>query len=156
MTKRELVEYLDNRVRKCRYLLEKIPEDKWNWKPADNLMMLGDLSNHLATLLDVESAIFESRLTSETYAAKVEAMRKDNRADLLYMARECHIRAMKFYAAMSEEDFETEAFTTPAGTTMSFKGGLLAELEHFTHHRSQLWTYLCQLGVPVDPCDLWN
>ena len=156
MTKRELMEYLDNRVRKCRYLLEKIPEGKWHWRPAENLMTLGDLANHVAMLLDVESAIFEGALTKESYAAKVHAMRKDNKPGLLNMARECHARAMKFYGAMSEEDFETEVFTTPAGTTMSYKGGLLAELEHFTHHRSQLWTYLCQLGVPIEPCDLWN
>jgi uncharacterized damage-inducible protein DinB len=156
MTKRELVEYLDNRVRKCWYLLDKVPEDRWNWRPAEGLMTLGELANHVATLLDIESAMFAGGLTKESYAARVQAMRKDNKQALVTMARECHARAMKFFSTMSEEDFETDAFTTPAGTTMSFKGGVLAELEHFTHHRSQLWVYLNQLGVKIDPCDLWN
>jgi uncharacterized damage-inducible protein DinB len=155
MTKRELLEYLDNRVRHCAYLMEKIPEDKWNWKPADHMLSLGELANHVATMLDIESGMFAGGLTRESYAEKLRSMQKEDKAGLLAMARECHARAMKFYGSMSEEDFETEAFITPAGTTMSYKGGVLAELEHFAHHRSQLFTYLQFLKVELDPCDMW-
>jgi len=155
MTKRELLEYMDNRVRNCAYLMEKIPADKWNWKPADHIMSLGELANHVATMLDIESGMFKNGLTKESYAEKFSKLQTNDKAGLLVLARECHARTMKFYAAMSEEDFETEAFVTPAGTTMSFKGGVLAELEHFAHHRSQLYTYLLMLNVQLEPCDMW-
>jgi len=155
MTKRELVEYMDNRVRRCWRLLDKIPEDKWDWRPAEKMMTLGEVANHVATMLDIETAIFEGKLTQEGYAERVKAMEKNNKQDLIAASRECHTRAMKFYQAMSEEDFETETFTTPAGTTMTYKGGVLAELEHYTHHRSQLYLYLGLLGVELEPCDIW-
>jgi uncharacterized damage-inducible protein DinB len=63
---------------------------------------------------------------------------------------------MKFYAKMTEEDFETETFVTPSGNTMTFKGGVLAELEHLAHHRTQLYMYLRILGVDVGACDVWE
>ena len=155
MTKRELVEYMDNRVRKCWYLLEQIPEGKWNWRPAENMITLGELANHMTTLLDIESGMFAGNLTKEVYEEKVRSATKDDKQGLIAAAREHHARAMRFYAEMPEEDFETAAFTTPAGTTMSYKGGVLAELEHWAHHRSQLFLYLGLLGVTIEPCELW-
>jgi uncharacterized damage-inducible protein DinB len=155
MTKRELLEYVDNRVRNCLYLLEKMPEDKWHWQPAEHMMSLGELANHVATMLDIESGMFSGGLNKQSYDKRLGELRKSDKSALLALARECHARAMKFYAGMSEEDFETETFVTPAGTTMSYKGGVLAELEHFAHHRSQLYTYLQLLNVKIDPCDMW-
>jgi len=119
------------------------------------MMSLGELANHVATMLDIESGMFKDGLTKESYAEKFSKLQTNDKAGLLVLARECQARTMKFYATMSEEDFETEAFVTPAGTTMSYKGGVLAELEHFAHHRSQLYTYLLMLNVQLEPCDMW-
>ncbi len=156
MTKREIIEYMDNHARRCWRLLERIPEDRWDWRPIDSLMTLGDVANHMAFLLDIESQMFVKGLTSDEYTKKLEAMKRKTKAELLDKARESHNRVMKFYAKMSEEDFETETFVTPSGHTMSYKGGILAELEHLAHHRTQLYLYLRILGVDVGACDVWE
>ncbi len=156
MTKRELVEYMDNRVRNCWKILDAIPEDKWDWRPVEHMMALGELANHLITLLDIESEIFSGNLTPESYEEKVKARTVADKTSLIAASREYHTRAMKFYQGMTEDDFETGTFTTPFGTTMSYKGGVLAQLEHFAHHRTQLWCYLNILGEEVDRCDLWK
>lgn len=146
---------LDHEMATTRKLLERVPEERADWKPHPRSMSLGDLSAHLANIpfwgtmtmqvpeLDLnppggpgfKSPTFES--TRATLARFDENVRQ---------AREA-------VAAASDQDFMVPwtlknggqaIFTLPrVAVVRSFV------LSHMIHHRGQLSVYLRLNDVPV-------
>lgn len=133
--------------------LEKVPEDKFTWKPHDKSMTLGRLASHIAEIngwvdntinndvLDFAVADykpFEPKTTTEllkfyddNYNKAVEIL-KSNASDENLMGM------------WSLKNGETTYMTMPRIAVM--RGFVLS---HAIHHRAQLGVYLRMLDVPV-------
>jgi uncharacterized damage-inducible protein DinB len=150
-----LLPEFDHEMANTRKTLERVPEDKFGWKPHEKSMTMGRLANHLADIpvwalhgleqdsLDVNPPGGESRKPSEV----------SSRKELLALFDKNVAAARAAIAGASDEKFGKpwtllnggqEVFTLPrAAVLRNFV------LNHSIHHRAQLGVYLRLNDVPV-------
>jgi uncharacterized damage-inducible protein DinB len=144
-----LAEY-DHEVSTTRKLLERVPDDKFVWKPHAKSMTLGALATHLARLpqwagpilndtrFDLATAPSPGELTSraDMLAAFEEGTKLArgwmNRTDAEFLARWTLCRGAQ------------EIFSMPR--IAAFRSFVLS---HMIHHRGQLSVYLRLNDIPV-------
>jgi uncharacterized damage-inducible protein DinB len=135
-----------------RRVLERIPEDHWDWKPHEKSFTLGDLALHVAALpvmqenilredgLDVAESQTEDRVPSTRDAVLA---RFDSRCEAVRQALD----------ELSEDDLTSlytlsqggrELFSHPRHVVLRSMG-----ISHLIHHRAQLMVYLRLLDVPL-------
>jgi uncharacterized damage-inducible protein DinB len=146
-----LIPEFDHEMATTRKVLERVPEEKFDWKPHAKSMSLGDLATHVANIVWWG----EVTLTQPDYNLEGQARRPTaaGRADLL-STFDKNIAATR--AALSaRSDAELMApwslkhgkqtfFTMPkAAVWRSFV------MNHLVHHRAQLSVYLRMHDVPV-------
>ena len=124
----------------CRLL----PPEKWNWKPTEKIFTAGELICHMAHSQRwfAESVVrANSKWRPDEAAGSINSLEKG----LLHLT-ECHTYAVELYRTLSDAQFE-ETIETPYG--FDARRWQLAEgmLDHETHHRGQLHTYLRLLDV---------
>lgn len=151
MITQSLLPEFDHETANTRKTLERIPEDKFGWKPHEKSFALGSLSQHLATIpmwgmmtmvvdkLDIGNAPQPPKAETK---AEILAMFDKNVAD-----------ARAALAAASDE-----AYLQPWSLLMNgqnlFTMPRIAVyrsmvMNHIIHHRAQLGVYLRLLDVPV-------
>ena len=141
----------DHETTTTRKLLERLPDGKFEWKPHDKSMSLGQLAGHLATMLSWgETTLNQSEFD---LATDVPRPPLSNRAEIL-AAFDKQAAATR-QALTGKLDSELMApwtlkrqgktmFTMPKAAVMrSFV------LNHMIHHRGQLSVYLRLHDVPV-------
>ena len=147
----ELLRELETEADATRRVLERVPEDRLEWRPHPRSMTLGELAMHVAV---VPGAIAELALlpafevntpvprpgasgTAELLAALGDSLAKVRRA-LAGMDD----AALDLPWRMMDGDREVMAIT---------RGALLRSvmLNHWYHHRGQLTVYLRLTGAPV-------
>jgi uncharacterized damage-inducible protein DinB len=147
-----IVPTYDQEMRKTRTVLERIPEDKPDYRPHEKSMAMGRLAVHVARLpqfaitilttpsLDLAAAkwpplIFESR---EKLLAGFDALAADARALLL---------------AATDEQLEQKWKLTFGEKIITDEPRVLSYhtffLNHLIHHRAQLGVYLRLNDLPV-------
>jgi len=145
----------DLEMANTRKTIERVPEDKLDWKPHDKSMSLGGLATHLANIpswtvntftqdeLDLASpGVPPFRLEqAKSRAALLGAFDKnvaEGRAALLNASKE------SWGQSWSLLNGGKKIFTLPRAAVMrSFV------MSHMIHHRAQLGVYLRLLDVPV-------
>ncbi|MDH3271352.1 MAG: DinB family protein [Gemmatimonadota bacterium] len=146
-----LLPEFDHEFAETRKALERIPEDKLDWKPHEKSFSLHALSGHLAEIpnwmrVTLEMDVFDldapyERVVPETkeeILSTFDAQLKD--------AREALARAS------GETMMETWSMKKNGEVVMSMpKGAVLRSFifNHNVHHRAQLGVYLRMLDVPV-------
>lgn len=150
-----LLPEFDQEMKSTRKCLERIPDDKFNFKPHLKSFSMGALAVHIATMLDwgvvtLGSDSFDyAPVGGEPYVPPVA---KTN-AELLAMFDEASV---KFRAALAAT--ENDAMMNPwslmaAGQTMFTmpKAAVLRGMifNHIVHHRGQLSVYLRLCDIPV-------
>jgi len=142
----------DHEVGTTRKLLERVPEDKWDWTPHEKSMKLGRLACHVAELTQFATSIAKS---DSMDFAKGEYIVIDaaGRAQLLEAFDQAAAGARAAIAGSSDEDLMKPWSLLMNGKplmTMS-KAGVLrtAMLNHLIHHRGQLSVYLRLTNTPV-------
>jgi uncharacterized damage-inducible protein DinB len=150
-----LLAEFDQEMKTTRKCLERIPDDKFNYKPHPRSFDMGALAVHIATMLDWGALTLES--DSFDYAPEggepyVPPVAKKN-AELLALFDKA---AREFRAALAAA--EDEAMMRPwslkaAGKTLFtmpkvavFRGMIF---NHLIHHRGQLTVYLRLNEIPV-------
>ena len=145
----------DQEMATTRRVLERVPEDKLDWKPHAKSMSLGQLASHVAQLPDWVSNIF----TADEFDFRPPdappfkgADCKTNRELLDLFDRSLAI-ARKAIGGAREESLET-AWTLKAGPHTIFSSPRWNVyrgfgMNHMVHHRAQLSVYLRLLDVPV-------
>jgi uncharacterized damage-inducible protein DinB len=138
-----------------RKVLERVPDEKWNWKPHEKSGTAGWLAGHVGTIpewltmtLNTESLDY-APVDGPTYTPP----KLENRVQVL--------------AAFDKGSSEARAALTSASDTDMMKGWTLLAggkeiftmpraacirsmiLNHLIHHRAQLTVYLRLLNVPV-------
>ena len=148
----KLIKELTGEARTTRRLLERLPEDRFDWKPHAKSMTLGQLSMHIAGL-PLGIAMLVERLSVEAPVVPLPSPR--SRAEVLEALDRSVEEATRRLAAWSDEDLDAEWTLTGGGApilTMP-RGDLLRALmfNHVYHHRGQLTVYLRLLDVPLPP-----
>ena len=143
---------LDNEAKTTRSCLERIPADKFSWKPHEKSMAFGHLASHVAEMfgwtpstlgsdeLDF-SKMDHKPFVPETSEHLLEFFDKNVREamETLHNAPD-----ELFMENWTMRNGETVYFTMPKGAVMrSFI------LNHIVHHRGQLSVYLRLNDIPV-------
>ncbi len=143
---------LDAESAATRRLLDRVPEDRLDWRPHPKAMSLGQLAHHVAAIpgsicklaqldgLDGNGRSFEPATAS-------------GRASLLATLDES-LAAMRAFLGDLSEERAGAPWTMNAGDRVLFsvpRIGMLRTIafNHLYHHRGQLTIYLRMLDVPV-------
>jgi uncharacterized damage-inducible protein DinB len=145
----------DQEMQKTRKTLERVPDDKWNWKPHETSGTVGWLAGHIATLPDWATMTVK---TDQLDYAPVggpayEPPKVENRTELLVAFDKGSAEARAALAAVSDQDIVKD-WTLLAGGKTVFSMPRIAcirgmVINHLIHHRAQLTVYFRLLRVPV-------
>ena len=145
-----LPEY-DHEVATTRKVLERVPDDRFDWKPHQKSMSLGQLASHLATMLSWGTATLNA--SEFDVGGDFTPPQLKTRADLLasFDKEAAATRA----ALASKNDAELLApwsLKREGKTIFSMpKAAVLRSfvMNHMVHHRGQMSVYLRLNDVPV-------
>ncbi|MDP8988783.1 MAG: DinB family protein [Acidobacteriota bacterium] len=142
----------DHEMSTTRKLLERVPEDKWDWTPHEKSMKMGRLACHVAEL--PYFATFAAKSDSMDFAkGEYKMVEAANRQQLLEAFDKLAAAARAAIAASSDEDLLKPwslMMDSKALLTMP-KAGILRTvmMNHLIHHRGQLSVYLRLTDTPV-------
>jgi len=142
---------MTNEAQTTREMLNRIPDNKFDWQPHEKSMNIERLSNHIAELpgwvtmvLNTEELDFlKSPYVPTTYA---------NKKDLLSYFEET-LKAALASLEQASEDQLSEPWTLRQGEIILSQGSKLDMIRmsysQIVHHRAQLGVYLRLLNVPI-------
>jgi uncharacterized damage-inducible protein DinB len=141
----------DREMAQTRRVLERVPEDKMEWRPHAKSMTLGRLALHVAEIPGLAGAVaalpgLDISKTDFNRAAK-------SRQELFEAFDKASAQAREAVAALKDESLlDTWEMTLNGRTVLSMpRAGAYRTLamNHLIHHRGQLSVYLRLLDVPV-------
>jgi uncharacterized damage-inducible protein DinB len=145
----------DHEMANTRKTLERVPEDKFGWKPHEKSMSLGGLSTHLANIPSWTANTFDvDELDIAPVGGPPFRLTEVKSHDELLEAFDKNVASAR--AALekaSDENWQgqwsllsggNKIFTMPRTAVM--RGFVMS---HLIHHRAQLGVYLRLLDVPV-------
>lgn len=146
-----LLPEFDQEMATTRRLLERVPDDKFDWKPHDKSGTMGWLAGHVATLPFLGTVALTQ--DSIDMASAPRPPKANNRADLLATFDKTAAEARKAIAAASDEHLMKSWSLINGGKTLltlprvAVLRGFF--MNHLIHHRGQLSVYLRLNNVPV-------
>lgn len=152
LTREDILQELDQEAVTTRRVLERVPEDKLDWRPHEKSFSLGELAMHVATIPGALAQVS----TLESFQVKPDGIPRpsaSSTAELLGALDQSLTRAHEIVGAMDDEslatpwkmvDGERELLSIPRS---AFLRSVM--LNHWYHHRGQLTVYLRQTGAPV-------
>jgi uncharacterized damage-inducible protein DinB len=150
-----LLPEFDNEMSNTRRTLERVPEDKFEWKPHEKSMPLGQLAVHLATL--PTWAVYALAQDSLDIAPPGEAPQSmpevGSRGELLSLFDESVSSAREALAGASDERMLGDWSLLKGGRTILTMPRVAVlrsfVMNHNIHHRAQLGVYLRLNDLPV-------
>lgn len=143
---------LQHEAATTRKVLERVPEDKFEWQPHEKSMTFGRLAVHIAEMFGWMETTMK---TSELDFAENEfkPFEPKTNAELLEFFDEKIEEATKALENTSDESF-METWTMKNGEQVYFTMPKIAVLRtfcmnHIYHHRGQLSVYLRLNDIPV-------
>ena len=148
-----LLPEFDQEMAATRRVLERVPDDKFAWKPHEKSFSMGGLASHIATMMTWMDDTM-NRLEFDLEGMSPEEMNKvaKNRAELLSWF---DANAAKARAALNRPDADYWVpWTLRKGahvflTTPRYTWVRSFHLNHIVHHRAQLGVYLRMNNIPV-------
>ncbi|MGF7039905.1 DinB family protein [Mucilaginibacter lappiensis] len=146
-----LLKEMEQEAQTTRKMLERVPNDKYQWQPHEKSMTIQRLANHIAELPTWVTMTFN---TSELDFDKNPYVDNtiNNTADLLNFFEESLESGKTSLAAANEADLEKE-WTLRKGDyiiSVRSKGDIIRmAYSQIVHHRAQLGVYLRLLNVPI-------
>jgi len=147
-----LLQDFDMEMANTRRTLERIPEDKPDYKPHEKSMPMGKLARHVATLPKLGTFILTTPsldLTTAKWPEMTFSTREKLLADFDALAAEAHAAL----AAASDADLAApwkfsfgEKVISNGPRSLAFRHMFF---NHLIHHRAQLGVYLRLNDVPV-------
>jgi uncharacterized damage-inducible protein DinB len=145
----------DQEMQNTRKVLERCPDEKWNWKPHDKSGTLGWLAGHIATLPGWTTMTIK---TEELDYAPVngpsyQPPKTGDRAEALAVFDKEAAEARAALAGVSDDEM-MKGWKLLAGGQEIFVMPRIAcirgfVMNHLIHHRAQLTVYLRLLNVAV-------
>lgn len=146
-----LLPEFDHEFAETRRALERVPEDRFDWKPHEKSYSLHDLAAHVAEIpmwltVTLETDVFDFE---EEYERDVP----ETKEEILETFDAQLAAAREALAEASDDDLrETWTMTNGDETILSRPKAAVVRsfvLNHNIHHRAQLGVYLRLLDVPV-------
>lgn len=154
-TTKTILPEFDNEMANTRKTLERVPDDKFDWKPHEKSMSLGTLSSHVANIPGWTASTFagdELDLQPEGAEPYSEPEAKSTK-ELLEMFDKNVASARAALEAATDEAWQGKWSLKMAGKTFFtlpraavIRGFILS---HLIHHRAQHGVYLRLLDIPV-------
>lgn len=150
-----LLPELDHEMAGTRRVLERVPDDRFDWKPHPKSMTLGRLASHLAelpvwgegTMVVTELDIMPVGQPKQTGANLA------NRAEILALFDKSLAAARTAIGKGTDADFMVPWTLKKGGATIFTLPRIAVlrsmVLNHNVHHRAQLGVYLRLLDIPV-------
>ncbi|HVI48458.1 MAG TPA: DinB family protein [Chitinophaga sp.] len=146
-----LLKEMEKEAVTTRKMLERVPEDKYNWKPHQKSMTILRLATHIAELPGwVTLTLTTPELDFAKYDYKPEPL-NDNKELLAYFERS--LADGRQHLEQANEAQLEENWTLRDGDAI-FQTTSRAEMIRITysqivHHRAQLGVYLRLLDIPI-------
>ena len=146
-----LVPEFDHEMVTTRKLLERVPEDRLDWKPHAKSMTLGGLATHVATIvwwgevtLDRSEFNAEGQQVAALAASRAELLQTFDKNVKVTRASLAAKTDGELMAPWSLKNGKQTFFTMPKAVVWrSFV------MNHLVHHRAQLSVYLRMNDVPL-------
>lgn len=142
----------DQEMKTTRRLLERVPDDKFDWKPHVKSMSMGRLATHVAEL----AAFGTGMLTTDGIdfdKGGYKPATATTRAELLALFDKTTAEARAAIASASDEHLMKHWHMIYKGQKMFDEPRAVAlrgmALNHLYHHRGQLSVYLRLNDIPV-------
>lgn len=146
-----LLKEMDQEAQTTRKFLERVPVDKFGWKPHEKSMSLQNLVVHIAELpgwVDMGLSTEEMDFATSPYQPTPVSDSKE----LLTLFEESYEKGKSALQQASEEDLAKE-WTLRNGdqviSTMTKYEVIRHSFAQTTHHRAQLGVYLRLLDIPI-------
>jgi len=152
MLNQPLIAELKHEAAATKRMLERIPEDKFDWKPHQKSRTLGLLASHVAELPGFLNSIL-TRDEIDFAKGDYKAYQTKTPEELMNLFQEKVDEALETLKNTGDEKMQ-ENFTLHSGDHIiaSVPRGVAARsmaLSHIVHHRGQLSVYLRLLDIPV-------
>ena len=145
----------DHEMANTRKTLERVPDDKFDWKPHEKSMTLGGLATHLSNIPSWTAYTFDRDQLDIAPVGEepLKLPQADSQSKVLESFDKNVASARAALAAATDEDWQGKwallhggkaIFTLPRTAVM--RGFVM---NHLIHHRAQLGVYLRLLDVPV-------
>ena len=144
------VQELEQETATTRRVLERVPNDKLDWRPHPKSMSLGQLALHVAT---IPGNVAELLTRSPVPVPQFTQPAASSASELMPALDESVSKAKQVLGTMDDAAMgsiwrlvhgDREIMAVPRGAM--FRAIML---NHWYHHRGQLSVYLRELGVPV-------
>lgn len=143
---------LENEAKITRTCLERVPAEKFDWKPHEKSMTMGRLATHVAEMFGWAKSVAElAELDFSTIDYKPFEPKSTD--ELLGFLNQLLIEAKDAIGRMTDEQFRQD-WTLRNGETIYFTMPRVAVMRtmvfnHIIHHRGQLSVYLRLNDIPV-------
>ncbi|HMB28831.1 MAG TPA: DinB family protein [Blastocatellia bacterium] len=152
-----LLPEFDQEMANTRKALERMPDDKFDWKPHEKSGTMGWLANHLANLPSwtVYTINQDSLDLAPTDGESIKWEGKGSRQELLDYFDKNVGAARAAIAEASDEEFLKSWSLLKGGVTLMTLPKIAVMrgfvMNHIIHHRGQFTVYLRLNDVPVPP-----
>src|ERR1700730_7541050 len=135
----------DQEMQNTRKILERVPDDKWNWKPHDKSGTVGWLAGHIATLPGWMTINTEELDYAPVNGPSYHPPKIENRKDLLAVFDKEAAEARAALASVSDHEM-MKGWKLLAGGNEIFTMSRVAcirgmVMNHLINHRAQLGVY---------------
>jgi uncharacterized damage-inducible protein DinB len=152
MIRQALIKEIEHEGAQTKKILERVPVDKFNWKPHEKSREIGALAIHVAQLPSWTSRALS---TSEFDMATMKRQTPEIKIadDLVKISEDNIQKAIEDLQKASDEEIMTMwtfkrgghvIFTLPRAAVIRSMA-----MNHLIHHRGQLSVYLRLLDIPV-------
>lgn len=144
----EFVRYYARVRGRTRAVVERVPENRWDWTETPGRFTPGDLVRHLAA---TERWMFGENVQGRPsrYPGHTADVAQGHATPLDYMDH-LHAKSLQIFRGLNGEALSRRC-PTPGGIELPTWKWLRAMVEHEIHHRGQLYEKLGRLGVSTPP-----
>lgn len=146
-----LLAEFDDEMKKTRKILERVPEEKFAWKPHEKSMALGRLASHTADIPGRAASI----INTETFvrSAGFVPFIASSARELMERFEQANAEGRTAIASLQEDQLpviwtlklgEQTFLQLPRSTALR-----MVCMNHMIHHRAQLGVYLRLLDVQI-------
>lgn len=132
-------------------LLDRLPKERWDWKPHPKSMSLGQLASHIATIPELAEPLLTA--PELVFGGDYRPWIASDPAEVTQRFQQS-VRNACSRLEKSDDEFLAELWSLKAGGQIIFSQprhgvarGMI--LHHLIHHRGQLAVYLRLLDIPV-------
>lgn len=144
----------DREMATARKVLERIPADKFSWKPHEKSFSMGELASHVAHIVGWGETVLKTPSYDVAPGGKPELEAPAKTQEELLAAFDRNVAATRAALETTPDEAMSEPWTLYANGAAVFtqpRVGVLRGMifNHLIHHRGQLSVYLRLNDIPV-------